>query len=1126
MESTNRLDEGQRRHGFVGLVGLTVGLALGALALYTLAGPPRLPSELPSWDIVVLTLQGSSVPLETLAYVITTAAWAVWFWIIASLALRLVVVGADVLTHGAAWAKALRTISDRITLPVVRRLVDGAIVAIIVVNLAARPAPSAAAASVTPNSVVVEIHEPTEPRAETSEVQQGGEQRAIEYAVQSGDTLWAIAERYYGTGYEYPRLVEANAGRQMGDGRHFTRAGVIHPGWVLLVPLPSRAVEDVDGHVYYVVEEGDTLQGIAARLLGEEARWRTIFDLNRGTARLEDGRILKDPDLIWPGLRLRVPSATSGSVEKPSASPAESASPTGEASVAVDPSCAVAPEPTSAADSSTADATVVPDEPAVAPMPIPAVDPSVAVEPEPVSTDGAVSSLLYGAAGLATIGGAALLARRRVRRSLSEPPIPTEPAPRPSDDFAEAEFARVLTHQLHSGGVEPVALVAQHALRFLSEHGLDDVAVIMARQGRNSIALTLSTGLLAQPRLLEFAERFASRLGGKALASLTPDHDVLLQIAGPKLAGLLAPAPDAGVEAPCLLPLGVLPKGDTIYANWHECGHVLIAGLPGGGADVVLTSIIGALASHCQPEKLHLWTLASRRMLPAQLQHLPHLCSGIIDPSDRVQASRVLEQVRSELVRRMRAGEEDAGHAPSRQAEPEVVLVIGEIGEVEDDGATLELIGVHGPTYGVRLLAATSDAASLGEDVLAHFDTRLVLQTLDDSESIKLLGRVDAADLGSGDLLFRIDGRLPVRTRGFRVSADHLDELVRLMRGTYGNNCHRTPTTVIGTEAAEVETIPAWGGSLGGSASAGIPDEGLEGGSPETATESTVELPSPALGHGATRRRNGLVASPSAPEGSLGCEAPTPHTVPSVPSGDVAEDGLPPNGQGAVSLEVVATIGVGELPAPAENEDTADGPLVEAKVPEAAAGGSLDVDEQRATEGVLVQVRCFGEFAVSNGDHEIEPSLDDRVCFKSFELLAFLASHPDGAVSKDKLLAALWPDADAVRAANRMRVEMARLRALLARQVPGLAERADGRVSAGADDPGRAGQAARQPPGFAAPEAWDGRPQRGRGDRERERRFAAAAAADDRGPVGGAVAADKVGRSGRQRRRACWASQG
>ena len=78
-----------------GLLSLTVGLALGAVVLNGFAGPPSLPTSLPSWDLLIQTLRGASVPYEAFAYILTTAAWGVWLWITGSLLLRLLVVIAE-----------------------------------------------------------------------------------------------------------------------------------------------------------------------------------------------------------------------------------------------------------------------------------------------------------------------------------------------------------------------------------------------------------------------------------------------------------------------------------------------------------------------------------------------------------------------------------------------------------------------------------------------------------------------------------------------------------------------------------------------------------------------------------------------------------------------------------------------------------------------------------------------------------------------------------------------------------------------------------------------------------------------------------------------------------------------
>lgn len=49
------------------------------------------------------------------------------------------------------------------------------------------------------------------------------------YVVQKGDTLWAIAERFYGEGREWRRIYEANEDR-------IEDPDLIQPGWELTIP--------------------------------------------------------------------------------------------------------------------------------------------------------------------------------------------------------------------------------------------------------------------------------------------------------------------------------------------------------------------------------------------------------------------------------------------------------------------------------------------------------------------------------------------------------------------------------------------------------------------------------------------------------------------------------------------------------------------------------------------------------------------------------------------------------------------------------------------------------------------------------------------------------------------------
>jgi nucleoid-associated protein YgaU len=50
---------------------------------------------------------------------------------------------------------------------------------------------------------------------------------------------------------------------------------------------------------YYVIVKGDTLSGIAKRFLGNAMDYPKIFEANR--------EVIKDPDLIYPGQKIRIP---------------------------------------------------------------------------------------------------------------------------------------------------------------------------------------------------------------------------------------------------------------------------------------------------------------------------------------------------------------------------------------------------------------------------------------------------------------------------------------------------------------------------------------------------------------------------------------------------------------------------------------------------------------------------------------------------------------------------------------------------------------------------------------------------------------------------------------------------
>ena len=54
----------------------------------------------------------------------------------------------------------------------------------------------------------------------------------------------------------------------------------------------------------YVVKSGDTLSKIARETLGDAQRWEEIYEANK--------TVIDDPNLLQPGLVLKIPGAGSG----------------------------------------------------------------------------------------------------------------------------------------------------------------------------------------------------------------------------------------------------------------------------------------------------------------------------------------------------------------------------------------------------------------------------------------------------------------------------------------------------------------------------------------------------------------------------------------------------------------------------------------------------------------------------------------------------------------------------------------------------------------------------------------------------------------------------------------------
>jgi DNA-binding SARP family transcriptional activator/LysM repeat protein len=171
------------------------------------------------------------------------------------------------------------------------------------------------------------------------------------HEVVHGDTFWGLAERYLGSGAHWREIRDHNVGREVAPGRVLGAAeDALDVGWRLVIPRPARepvppapsategersaaseptptspasrpeapddeAAAGATGVVEVTVQSGDSLwrladrhtsDGLGRAASDEEVRgyWTDVVETNR--ARLVN-RI--NPDLIYPGQRMRLPPA-------------------------------------------------------------------------------------------------------------------------------------------------------------------------------------------------------------------------------------------------------------------------------------------------------------------------------------------------------------------------------------------------------------------------------------------------------------------------------------------------------------------------------------------------------------------------------------------------------------------------------------------------------------------------------------------------------------------------------------------------------------------------------------------------------------------------------------------------
>jgi nucleoid-associated protein YgaU len=116
------------------------------------------------------------------------------------------------------------------------------------------------------------------------------QQKEQTYTIRFGDDLWHIAEKLYGSGYQWIAIARAN---------NLKNPGLLSVGQELILPssVDQREEQSPVHQKTYVVQSGDDLWHIAVKLYQNGYQWTKIAQVNH----------IENPGLIYPQQKLLLP---------------------------------------------------------------------------------------------------------------------------------------------------------------------------------------------------------------------------------------------------------------------------------------------------------------------------------------------------------------------------------------------------------------------------------------------------------------------------------------------------------------------------------------------------------------------------------------------------------------------------------------------------------------------------------------------------------------------------------------------------------------------------------------------------------------------------------------------------
>ena len=260
--------------------------------------------------------------------------------------------------------------------------------------------------------------------------------------------------------------------------------------------------------------------------------------------------------------------------------------------------------------------------------------------------------------------------------------------------------------------------------------------------------------------------------------------------------------PDA-TKKPLNIPFGKNISGKTIFGDYGDFPHMLVAGTTGSGKSVFVHSVIATLIMRNSPDDFKLILIDPKMVEMAKYVDMPHLLCPIIYEAKeaKVAFDRLVEDMDNRYSLMRSAGVSsikeynEIAESLDRDPLPRILVIIDEYADLVEQCKEIQVpvtrISAKARAAGIHLLVATQrPSVNVVTGVLkSNLPTHVALKTSNYTDSMTILNEGGAEKLlGKGDMLVQSSvfaGQGLIRIQSPFIKGDEISMIVNYLKENY-----------------------------------------------------------------------------------------------------------------------------------------------------------------------------------------------------------------------------------------------------------------------------------------------------------------------------------------------------